>query len=490
MSPTDYRDRIEPHVPTRTRAAMLYGARDLRTTELDVPALGEQDVLVQVAAVGVCGSDMHYFAAGRNGQNVLRATNGPRPRSLGRGHRGRVERPGRRRHPGRRRARAWVRPLRDLPAGGVQRLPGPGPASARRPAHGTMTEYLVVPDRAAHPLPDSIDTVVGSMIEPLSVAVWAVQRAQVGLGDRVLVTGAGPIGLLVAQVARAAGATEVIVTDINDHRLAVAAELGATRTINTATTPLDEDLRYDRVIECTGMPAVLWSTIRTVRPHGRVTVVGQAAPSVDGLPLAHLQRYEIDLVTAFRYAHAYPTAIALVASGAVDIDRIVTGRFGLDRASDAVQAPLTDPTPSQGRRHPVVPYVPQSRKSRPAVRRAGGQHARHLHYGPPPERTDDHDRYRRPACREARRDRPRRPGERPARRLGGPGRDVLENVRLRHLRHRLRADLQQGVLPDHLPSRRHHRIVRDIRGRLLPPARSVVCSSPTSGRSTAANGCW
>jgi L-iditol 2-dehydrogenase len=181
------------------------------------------------------------------------------------------------------------------------------------------------------------------MIEPLAVAVWAVQRAQVRLGHRVLVTGAGPIGLLVAQVARAAGATEVIVTDLNDDRLAVATELGATRVINTGSTPLD-DLEVDRVIECTAVPAVLWSAIRTVRPRGRVTVVGQAAPTVDGLPLAYLQRYEIDLVTAFRYADAFPTAIALASSGAVDIDRILTGRFGLDQAAAAVQAPVLDPT--------------------------------------------------------------------------------------------------------------------------------------------------
>ena len=173
------------------------------------------------------------------------------------------------------------------------------------------------------------------MIEPLAVAVWAVRRAQVGLGHRVLVTGAGPIGLLVAQVARAAGAAEVFVTDINEHRLAVAEELGA-----SSGAPLDVDL----VIECTGVPDVLWSAIRTVRPRGRVTVVGQAAPAVDGLPLAHLQRYEIDLVTAFRYAHAFPTAIALAASGAVDLARIVTGRFDLDHAADAVQAPVADPT--------------------------------------------------------------------------------------------------------------------------------------------------
>ena len=197
---------------------------------------------MRVAAVGVCGSDMHYFAAGRNGQNVLR-----QPTVLGHEASGVVIAAG----PGARVAvgtRVAVEPA--LGCGrcatclqGAYNVCPNGTCLGSPPTHGTMTEYLVVPDRAAHPLPDSIDTVIGSMIEPLAVAVWAVQRAQVGLGHRVLVTGAGPIGLLVAQVARAAGATEVTVTDVNDDRLAVAAELGATRTINTATTPLDEDLR-------------------------------------------------------------------------------------------------------------------------------------------------------------------------------------------------------------------------------------------------------
>jgi len=330
-------------LPARTRAAMLHGARDLRTTELDVPALGGDDVLVRVAAVGVCGSDMHYYAAGRNGQNVLRA-----PTVLGHEASGVVVAAGA--HAG---VAAGTRVAIEPALGcghcaacreGAYNVCPNGTCLGSPPTHGTMTEYLVVPARAVHPLPANIDTVVGSMIEPLSVAVWAVQRADVRFGHRVLVTGAGPIGLLVAQVARAAGAVEVIVTDVNDHRLAVAAELGATRTINTGATPLGEDLQVDRVIECTAVPAVLWAAIRTVRPRGRVTVVGQAAPNVDGLPLAYLQRYEIDLVTAFRYAHAYPTAIALAASGAVDIDRIVTGRFDLDHAADAVTAPVTDPT--------------------------------------------------------------------------------------------------------------------------------------------------
>ena len=342
-----------PALPTLTRAAVLHGAGDLRTTDLDVPTLGPTDVLLQVAAVGVCGSDMHYYAHGRNGTNVLR-----QPTVLGHEAAGTVIAAG---------------AAADVAVGtavAVEPAVGCGTCHTCRegnynvcptgtcfgspPTHGVMTQYLRVPARAVHPLPDSIDPVSGSMIEPLAVAVWAVQRAQVGLGHRVLVTGAGPIGLLVAQVAKAAGAAEVVVTDINDDRLAVAAELGATRTSNTATAPLPETPVYDRVLDCTGVPGVVWAAIRTVRPHGRVTVVGQAAPTVDGLPLGYLQRYEIDLVTAFRYAHAFPAAIALAATGIIDINRIITGRFPLDQAAQAVQAPVTDP------RHLKVLVLPQS----------------------------------------------------------------------------------------------------------------------------------
>lgn len=340
-------------LPTLTRAAVLHGAGDLRTTDLDVPTLGPTDVLVRVAAVGVCGSDMHYYAHGRNGTNVLR-----QPTVLGHEAAGIVIAAG---------------PAADVAVGtAVAVEPAVGCGTCRTclegnynvcptgtcfgspPTHGVMTQYLRAPARAVHPLPDSMDPVTGSMIEPLAVAVWAVQRAQVGLGHRVLVTGAGPIGLLVAQVAKAAGAAEVVVTDINDDRLAVAAELGATRTINTASVSRPEEPIYDRVLDCTGVPAVVWAAIRTVRPHGRATVVGQAAPTVDGLPLGYLQRYEIDLVTAFRYAHAFPTAIALAASGAVDITRIITGRFPLEQAAQAVQAPVTDP------RHLKVLVLPQA----------------------------------------------------------------------------------------------------------------------------------
>jgi L-iditol 2-dehydrogenase len=320
----------------------MYGARDLRVEELAVPQIGPDDVLVAVAAVGVCGSDMHYYDAGRNGLNVVR-----QPTVLGHEAAGVVI------AAGTTSGVATGTRVAVEPAVGCGTCPTcregrynicpVGTCLGSPPTDGTMSEYLVVPARSVHALPESIDTVTGAMIEPLAVAVWAVQRAQVRVGHRVLITGSGPIGILAAQVARAAGATEIVMTDVNDDRLAMALTFGATRVINTARDELDVT-GVDRVLECTGVPTAAWSAITTVKPGGRVTVVGQAAPAVDGLPLAFLQRYEIDLVTAFRYAHAFPTAIALVESGAVDIERVITGRFALADTAKALQAPVLDPS--------------------------------------------------------------------------------------------------------------------------------------------------
>ena len=343
-------------LPTKTRAARLYGARDLRVEELDVPPMGADEVMVAVAAVGVCGSDMHYYDAGRNGQNVLR-----QPTVLGHEASGVVIAAG---------AASGVMTGTRVavePAVGCGVCPTcrsgrynicpVGTCFGSPPNNGTMSDYIVVPARAVHALPASIDTITGAMIEPLSVAVWAVHRAQVRLGHKVLITGAGPIGILAAQVARASGATQIIMTDVNDDRLALATSFGATQVINTSREELDVT-DIDRALECTAVPAVLWSAIKTVRPGGRGAVVGQAAPSVDGLPLAYLQRYEVDLVAAFRYAHAFPTAIALVERGAVDIERVVTGRFTLDDTVQALQAPVIDP------RHLKVVVTPTPKDAR------------------------------------------------------------------------------------------------------------------------------
>ncbi|MFJ5226574.1 NAD(P)-dependent alcohol dehydrogenase [Streptomyces sp. NPDC088400] len=328
--------------PDSTRAAVLHGPGDLRIEDIPLRALGPDDVLVTVDAVGVCGSDMHYFADGRNGQNVLR-----QPTVLGHETAGTVTATG-----SGVALEAGTRVAVEPAVGcgtcptcrsGRYNLCPVGVCLGSPPTDGTFAEYVIAPRRAVHPLPDAIPLEVGALIEPLAVAVWAVRRAEVELGDRVLVTGAGPIGILVMQVARAAGAAEVIVTDVNDARLAQARALGASAVLNTADRA-PELTGVDRLLECSAHPAALWQGLHTLRPAGRATVVGQAAPSVDGLPLAHLQRWEIELATAFRYAHAFPTAIAMAADGRVDLARVLTGRFPLDDAADALRAPVKDPS--------------------------------------------------------------------------------------------------------------------------------------------------
>jgi L-iditol 2-dehydrogenase len=329
-------------LPAGTEAAVLHGARDLRIEHKPLKALGPNDVLVEMRSGGICGSDMHYYADGRNGTNELR-----QPTVLGHEGAGVVIAAGTAANiaTGTAVVIEPALPCRNCPTclAGRYNLCPAGTCFGSPPTDGLFARHVVVPDAALHELPDSIPAEIGAAIEPLAVAVWAVQRAQVQTGHRVLITGAGPIGLLVAQVAAASGAAEIVVTDVNDHRLAAAAKFGATRTVNTAATPLDlKDM--DRLIECSGNARALHDGILTLAPATRATVVGQARPTVDGIPLGFLQRYEIDLVTAFRYANAFPTAIELASAGTVDLRSIITGTYPLAAAAEALTAPVTDPT--------------------------------------------------------------------------------------------------------------------------------------------------
>ncbi|HKU31537.1 MAG TPA: NAD(P)-dependent alcohol dehydrogenase [Arthrobacter sp.] len=336
-----------PHtvLPSSTEAAVLHGAGDLRIEQKPLKPIGPREVLVEMRSGGVCGSDMHYYAEGRNGVNVLR-----QPTILGHEGAGVVV------------ARGELAsiavgtavviepalPCHECAAclAGRYNVCAAGTCFGSPPTDGLFARHVVVPEAALHVLPDSVPAEIGAAIEPLAVAVWAVERAQVQAGHKVLITGAGPIGLLVAQVAASRGAREIIVTDVNDHRLGVAGKFGATRTVNTAKQDLDSAgvKGLDRFIECSGNARALSDGIQALAPATRATVVGQARPTVDGVPLGFLQRFEIDLVTAFRYANAFPTAIELASAGTVDLQAVVTASYPLSDSAAALTAPVNDPT--------------------------------------------------------------------------------------------------------------------------------------------------
>lgn len=333
------------------RAAVLHGPKDLRIEERPVPAPGPGEVLVHVAAVGLCGSDLHYYAHGENGPNVLRA-----PTVLGHEPSGTVlaRGPGAERHPVG--APVAVEPAHPcgrcaLCRAGRYNLCPRGTCFGSPPTDGALAEHLVVPEDFVHPLPASMDVRHGALIEPLAVAVHAVRRAGLVPGGRVLVTGAGPIGLLVLQVALAAGAASVTVSDVADARLRHAAGLGA-RTVGAAeltpdparATALADPDGFDVALDCSGNGGALVGAVRALRPGGTAVVVGNPSAPVTELPLAWMQRQEMSLVTAFRYAGDFPAAVALAGTGRIRLDSLVTASFPLDRADAALQTALTDRT--------------------------------------------------------------------------------------------------------------------------------------------------
>lgn len=328
----------------RNQVAVLHASRDLRIEDRPVPEPGPREVLVRVAAVGVCGSDVHYYEHGRIGPFVVRA-----PMVLGHESMGTVVAlgPGATRHTVG--ERVTLEPgipcgqCRECRAGRYNLCPDVR-FFATPPIDGAFANYVTIHEDFAFALPAAVSDDAGALIEPLSVGLWACRKARLRGGDHVLVTGAGPIGLLAMQAALALGATEVTITDVNDRRLELARKTGATRTIRVDQQPLaGAGVEADALIECSGQPDAVLDGIRSLRPAGTAVLVGMGPKEEGTIPLSFLQNREITLTGTFRYTNTYPDAIALVAAGRVDLDAIVTGHYGLADAEQALQAGRRDP---------------------------------------------------------------------------------------------------------------------------------------------------
>lgn len=314
----------------------------LETRPMPIPDIGE--VLVEVSVTGVCGSDVHYYRHGRIGDWVVKA-----PLVLGHECAGVVIEtgPGATRH--RIGERVAVEPGRACGRCSQCREGGYNLCSAVRflatpPVDGAFARYIAVHEDYVHPLPDGVGDVSGALIEPFSVGLWAVGRAGIRPGARVVITGAGPIGLCGLLAARTSGAAEVVVVDPVAARRQRALALGAT----TVASP-DEDLASvardaDAFLECSGSADALADGLRALRPRGTAVVVGMSGEASIPVPIALLQARELTLAGSFRYAHTYRAAIALVAGGRVDLESLVDARFSLEQTEEALQIASTDPT--------------------------------------------------------------------------------------------------------------------------------------------------
>jgi L-iditol 2-dehydrogenase len=320
------------------QASVLHAKGDVRLETVPTPELQPDQVLVKVAAVGVCGSDVHYFHEGRIGDFIVEE-----PMILGHESSGTITAVGSAVSPDRVGERVSIEPQRacrvcDQCKHGRYNLCPYIEFYATPPIDGAFAEYAVIQADYAFPIPDSMSLEAAALCEPLSVGIWANQKAGTGPGSRILIAGAGPIGIVVAQVARAFGAAEIIISDVVPERLDKALEFGATRAVN----PLTEDiagleLEVDAFIDASGAGPAISAGILSVRPAGRIVLVGMGKPELT-LPVSRIQNRELQLTGVFRYANTWPLAIELASSGRVDLDALVTGRFTLDQVEAALDS--------------------------------------------------------------------------------------------------------------------------------------------------------
>jgi L-iditol 2-dehydrogenase len=318
------------------RVARLYGAGDVRVGEESAPSAEPGLCLVRVTAVGLCGSDLHWYAEGGIGDARLE-----RPLVVGHEMAGVVEDGPR---AGERVAIDPAIPCRAcrMCRAGHANLCTEIRFAGHGGCDGGLRELMAWPAGLLHRLPDGISDADGAMLEPLGVALHALDLGRVRVGARVAVVGCGPIGVMLVRIARLAGASTVIAVEPLEHRRRAAVTVGADQVWSppeaddALTAPAEPGA--DVVFEVAGTDAAVHTALLAARPGARVVLVG--IPDADSTTfVASLARRKgLTLLLARRMNDAYPRAIDLVARGQVDVSSLVTARYPLDRVGEALEA--------------------------------------------------------------------------------------------------------------------------------------------------------
>jgi L-iditol 2-dehydrogenase len=328
----------------KVKAAILYKPGEIRIEEVDKPRIRADEILIRVKAVGVCGSDVHYYKRGRIGPYMVES-----PLILGHECSGIVEEIGSEvRHlaVGERVAIEPGVPCRrcQFCKAGRYNLCRDVVFMATPPVNGAFTEYVATAADFVYRLPVDMTCAEGALIEPLAVGMHAARRGGVSAGSRVAALGSGTIGLMTIAAAEAHGATEIYAVDLAPNRLALAAKIGATETINAADADAVEAILelthgegVDIVFETAGAVETVKQTFDVVKRGGTVVWVGLPAQETVPLKVAHIIDEELTIQTVFRYANVYPDAIRLVASGRLDLKPLITHEFPLEQTGEALR---------------------------------------------------------------------------------------------------------------------------------------------------------
>jgi D-xylulose reductase len=323
------------------KALVLEKVKQLSLREIDLKeTMGPDDVKIKIKSVGICGSDIHYYEYGAIGNYIVN-----KPMVLGHEAAGIVLEVGKN--------------VKNLKAGdNVCMEPGiPNPNSrparlgmynldpdvvfwATPPVHGCLRETLVHPAAFTFKLPDNVSLDEGAMIEPLAVGLHAARKANIKPGDIALVTGAGTIGTVTALAALAGGCSKVIISDVLQPKLDIAAAYGITivnikkQKLMDVVKEMTDGWGVDIVFEASGSEAAISGIFEPLCPGGKVILIGMPVKPTP-LDIVAAQAKEARLETIFRYAHVYPSAINLLSSGKINVKPLITDHY---QFADSIKA--------------------------------------------------------------------------------------------------------------------------------------------------------
>ncbi len=327
----------------KMKVAVMLGIGKMGFEERDIPKVKDNEVLVKLEYVGICGSDLHYYETGAIGDYVVKP-----PFVLGHEPGGTVVEVG--------------KDVKNLKVGDRVALE-PGKTCghcefcktgnynlcpdvvffATPPVDGVFQEYVAHEAGLCFKLPDNVSTMEGALIEPLAVGFHAAMQGGARAGQTAVVMGAGCIGLVTMMALKAMGVSKVYVIDIMEKRLQKALELGADGIINGAQADVGEEVRKltngkgcDLAVETAGTQVTTVQAIHMTKKGATIVLVGYSKSGEMTLPMSLALDKELTFKTVFRYRHIYPMAIEAVAAGKVDLKGIVTDIFELDEAQKAM----------------------------------------------------------------------------------------------------------------------------------------------------------
>lgn len=333
----------------KMKAAVMTKIREVEIQTIDIPTVDADEVLIKVAAVGVCGSDVHYYESGRIGDFIVE-----KPIILGHELAGEIVEIGKNVKNVTIGDRVAVEP--GVTCGrceyckeGRYNLCPDVVFYATPPVDGAFCEYVKIRQDFAFKIPESLSCEEAAMIEPFSVGIHAANRTGVKTGQTVAILGMGPVGLLAVVAAKEYGASQIIVTDLEPKRLEIAKKLGATDTINIRETDATDAIKQltggkgvDVAWETAGHPSALKTALASVRRGGKVGLVGMPKELEIPINIHTITGGEVDIVGIFRYCNTYPTAVKILSSGKYDIQALMTHSYSLDDTQAALEEAMTN----------------------------------------------------------------------------------------------------------------------------------------------------